>query len=431
MTDQTIDPRTLPTSDTVRREILPDGTVLLVRANPASPAVVMRGLALGGSADDPADRPGIARFVAETISRGTTTRSAHELYETAESVGAGFGFSGGLHSLRFGAKCLAEDTETLVDLLADILQNPSFPMEEIERVRGETLTELEEQQHSTRYITERTYRELAFPSGHPYARPSMGTTESVAAISRDDLRAFYELALPRRPMIIAVVGQVDSDAVVGLISEYWRRWPGGRRSAAPDIPDTVAPAAPARRHVEVPGKVQIDLAWGGVGPRRSDDDYLAAGLANVVLGGFGLMGRLGATVREQQGLAYYATSRLSGGLGQGPWQCLAGVAPHHFQQAVDTIRDEVERLRSEPVPDEEFDDCKSYLTGSLPLKLESNEGIANIMIDIELHGLGWDYLLHFPEDVMSMAKTDVMNAARRYLDPETRVLASSGPEVTS
>lgn len=424
-----LDPRSLPTGETVHRHVLADGTVLLVRENPTSPAVVIQGLVLTGAIDDPPGRPGLSRVMAECLTRGTTTRTSAQMYEIAESLGASFGVAGGVHTIRFGAKCLAEDVRVLCDLLIDLLRNPIFPEDEIEKVRGETLTEIDDRDHDTRSMADLVYRHLAYPAKHPYSRPTEGTRKSVRAITRDDIVALYEATVPHRAMILCIVGAIGPAAVLDMVGQFWSVWDGKRLANAPSLPRVRRRTTARNRHVILPGKVQIDLAWGSIGPKRSDEDYVAASVANLVLGGFGLMGRLGLRVREEQGLAYYATSRVTGGLGAGPWACLAGVSPKHFHRAVATIEREVEGMRTTPVPEQELEDSKAHLVGSLPLKLESNEGMANIMAEIELYGLGWDYLVRFPDEVAAIGPEDVQTVMQRYFTPDAAILASAGPEV--
>ena len=423
-----VDPQTLPTAETVFRYCLPSGAVLLIRHNASSPSVVINAFVRTGSAAEPSDRHGLTQFMTEMLIRGTHTRSAGELWESVESLGASLGVSHTKHTIVFSAKCLAEDTFTLLELLGDIQQNPTFPDLEIERVRGEMLTELDERMHSTRYVASRSFHELAFPSDHPYSAPDIGTPESVSAISRNDLVGFFEKTVPVRPVIIVIVGQVDPESVRDYILAHWENGSGSRIAESTRYPNVSARTSSTERHVVVDGKVQIDLVFGGIGPSRTDSSFLATNLANVVLGGFGLMGRLGLSVREEKGLAYYATTRLAGGPVPGTWQCIAGVSPEHYYEAVDTIRAEVERMCREPVPDEEFADCKSCVIGSLPLALESNESMAFAMMEIEYFDLGWDYLLRYPDSIASITQEDVMDVVRRYLNPATAILASAGPE---
>jgi zinc protease len=164
------------------------------------------------------------------------------------------------------------------------------------------------------------------------------------------------------------------------------------------------------------------------GPRRSAPDYQAARMANSILGVFGLYGRLGDTVREQQGLAYYSYSRLSGGLGPGPWQINAGVAPQNVERAVESIRAEIRRIVEEPVLPEELSDNQSFFKGQLLLGLETNEGVAGSVLSMELYQLGLDYLLNYTEMVDAITIADVQAAAQAYLNPDAYALAVAGPE---
>jgi zinc protease len=155
---------------------------------------------------------------------------------------------------------------------------------------------------------------------------------------------------------------------------------------------------------------------------------MKARLTNTILGVFGMMGRLGDNVRDRQGLAYYVYSRLEAGPGAGPWLAVAGVDPDHVERAVDGILEEVRRLRDEPLPADELADSQAFLTGSLPLQLETKEGIAGILLDMERYGLGLDYLQHYGGLVEAVTVEDVQEMACRYLDPEIYALAIAGPE---
>jgi len=417
----------LPDSESVSRTVLPDGAILLVRENPASPAVVVQGAILAGAVDDPPDRPGLCRFTAECLTRGTQRRSAAELFELVESVGGSLGVGAGLHTVRFGAKCLSDDLQMIVELLSEVLHSPSFPAAEIEKVRGEILTELEERDNDTRSVTNLAFRKLAYPEDHPYSRPADGERETVAGFTRDDVRHFFDSLVRRRPAIISVVGNLRQDDVEKLFAPLWST---NARTANPaPLPDCTRRDGPRETYTVIPGKVQIDLAWGTIGPPRNHPDFVPASVANLILGGFGLMGRLGQKVREELGLAYYAASRVNAGLGAGPWVCVAGVAPEHYRKAVSAIEQEVAKLRETPVPQDELEDCKSHLIGSLPLKLESNEGVASIMSEIEIYRLGWDYLHRFADLVNSVTAEDINRVVRAYFEPDQAILAGSGPEV--
>jgi len=151
-------------------------------------------------------------------------------------------------------------------------------------------------------------------------------------------------------------------------------------------------------------------------------------MANVILGQLGLMGRLGANVRDKQGLAYYATSSFSGGKANSMWTARAGVDPANVQRAIDSILDELRRVRDEHVTEGELADAKSYLIGSLPLALESLGGVVNLLLSIEKFGLGLDYLERYPAYIRDLTQEDLRSAARTYLDPERLVIGIAGPD---
>jgi zinc protease len=158
---------------------------------------------------------------------------------------------------------------------------------------------------------------------------------------------------------------------------------------------------------------------------------MKARLANTLLGVFGMMGRLGDTVRDEEGLAYYVYSQLEAGLGAGPWVTIAGVNPANVERAVDGILRQVRRLREEKVPEDELADSQSFLTGSMPLRLETNEGIANTILSMERYDLGFDYLERFGGLINAVTVQDVQDMAQKYLDPDTFALAVAGPDERS
>jgi zinc protease len=174
-------------------------------------------------------------------------------------------------------------------------------------------------------------------------------------------------------------------------------------------------------------KTQADIVWGLPALSRASADYYAARVANAILGQVGLMGRLGANVRDKQGLAYYASSSLEAGLGAGPWIVFAGVAPGDVDRAIDGILVEIARLREELVTEEELADAQDYMTGILPLSLETNNGVAGALIEIELYGLGLDFLRRYPGLIRAVTREDVRAVAQKYLDTDNYALAIAGP----
>jgi len=168
MTDTSI-----PGPESIVRHVFDNGMIALVRENFSSPSVVVGGTLWAGSLDEPDKRAGLASFVAECLSRGTQRRTFAQIYEEIESVGASFGVDGGRHATGFGAKGLAEDLGLLLDIIGDVLRHPTFPAEEVEKVRGEILTDLQIRAHDTRRVAGLEFRALAYPD-HPYGRSTDG-----------------------------------------------------------------------------------------------------------------------------------------------------------------------------------------------------------------------------------------------------------------
>jgi len=175
------------------------------------------------------------------------------------------------------------------------------------------------------------------------------------------------------------------------------------------------------------GKSQSDLVIGMVGPSRNDPEYLSASLGNSVLGQFGMMGRIGEVVREKSGLAYYASSSLGAGIGPGTWEVSAGVNPKNLKKAIDLIEKELLRFIKSGVTKDELADSQANYIGRLPLSLESNSGVANAILNIERYGLGFDYYQRYEGMVRNVTRADVLETARKYIDPDRLVIATAGP----
>lgn len=418
-----------PGSDDTTRVVLPNGIVVLARENFTSPATVFDGALRVGSLDEPRDKVGLARFTAACLMRGNQKRSFDEIYEQIESIGARMGISGGTHTSGFSGKSLAEDLDLMLGLLADSLRRPTFPPDHIEKLRGEIMTGLAIRAHDTGSMASLAFDELLYPD-HPYAIADDGYPETITAITRDDLVNFHKTFYAPNGMIFVIVGAVKAPEAVALVEKHFGDW-SAVRPERPLLPP--APRIPGvrRQHVPISGKSQCDIVLGCVGPQRSDPDFLEARMANNIFGVFGMYGRLGDVVREKHGLAYYAFSQVTGGLGPGPWEVVAGVNPKNVDRAVDLVVKEMKRLVSTRVTAGELADNKSFFIGRLPLQLETNEGVAGMLESIELYDLGLDYLRRYPSLISSISRERAQAAAAKYLDPERYAVAVAGPDTSS
>ncbi len=421
----------LPGPDDITRRELPNGIVVLVRENHFAPSVVITGSLDAGSLLEPPESGGLASFTASMLMRGTQTRDFGMIHEMLEGNGASLSISGGRHTVGFSGKSLAEDLPMLIDLLADGLRRPAFPAEYVERVRGQLVTGFKVRLQDTRYMSGRMFRELLYPPEHPFHWPTEGDIETVTALTREQMIDFRQRNFGPQNMMIVIVGAVKTEDAIRLIEEHFGDWTNPDQRALPELPE-LAPLETARRQALVmSGKSQNDIVLGTMGPPRLAEDWHAANLANNILGVFGMYGRIGAEVREKNGMAYYSYSRIDGGLGPGAWRIVAGVDPANANRAIQAILDEVRRITSELVSEDELADNQANFIGRLPLQLESNEGVAGAIMSIERYELGLDYLRRYADLIRSVTRDEVLAAAQRYLNPDVYALAIAGPELLS
>jgi zinc protease len=416
----------LPGPDDTLRQELSNQAIVLARENFAASSVNLVVNLSAGSLDDPVEKSGLADLTASALTRGTHRRTFQEIYEVLEAQGAMLSVGVGAHSTTLTAKGLAEDTESILELISDVLFEPTFPEGEVDLLRGQKLTALAIRDEETRAVAQRAFNDLAYEE-HPYRYPSDGFRETVGPLQPNDLRNFHERYYGPQNMIIIVVGAIERQNAADLAAKHLGRWENSQQKQRADLPPIRPLKARVRRDDYLAGKVQSDVVIGVPGPRRKDQDYLPAALGNSALGRFGMMGRIGEVVREQAGLAYYAYSSVVGGLGPGPWQVMAGVNPANLERAIDLILQELRQVFTEGITAQELADNQANFIGRLPLRLESNMGVASALMHIERYGLGLDYYRRFAQEISAVQLEDVHNAVRSYLDPDRVAIGVAGP----
>ena len=416
----------LPGLEDIFREVLPNGIVVLARSNFHSPSISMGGYLPAGAIFENDSKLGLADFVSASLMRGTQTHTFDSIYNELESVGASLGFDSGVHNVSFGGRALVEDLPLLLRLLSEALRTPIFPKDEVEKLRAQLLTGLALRAQDTSDMAAMAFDEMLF-EGHPYSRPADGYVHTIQSITRKDMEKFHCLHFGPRGMVIALVGAIEPKMAVDTVSRVLGGWQVPGQVGAGEIPPHKPLKKTVRRHHALAGKSQSDLVIGMIGPRRKDPEYLSASLGNSVLGQFGMMGRIGDVVREKSGLAYYASSSLSSGTGPGSWEISAGVDPKNLNKAIDLIEKELHRFIKGGVTKEELGDSQANYIGRLPLSLESNAGVVNAVLNIERYDLGLDYYQRYAGLVHAVTRGDVLEAARKYIDPGRLVISTAGP----
>jgi zinc protease len=409
------------------RHVLSNGMVALIQRNASNPTVSIRGEVMIGSIHESLDKAGLATFTASSLIRGTRNRTFQDIVNETEALGCSVNASAGRHGSGFSGKALIEDLPLVLEILADMVRYPTFPTEEIEKLRAIYLMHLREMEQDTHVQASRALRDLLYTAEHPYGRLSNGNIESVQALTREDMVAFHQRYHPAATRI-AIVGDVEPEQVIAELERAFGDWNADGEPPVQELPTPSALSGVQRRDIPMPGKTQADILWGVHGLKRTDKDFYAAVVGNMILGRLGMGGRLGDSVREKQGLAYHASSGFQAGVGAGPWVAAAGVNPADVERAIESILREIERFKQEGPDGDELSDARAFLTGSMVIGLETNSGVAGTLLDIECFDLGLDYIERYPPMINGVTAEDIMAVARKYLSTENYVLAVAGPE---
>ncbi len=407
------------------RLTLDNGMTVVAKETRTTPAVTLLVGLRAGAFYDPDGREGTAALVARVLDRGTRTRSAADIADALDGRGASLSVVAGRHQVMVSATCLAEDFRTICSLVADIIQRPAFDEREVTTRRGDLLTSILQDEDDPAAVAVDSLMARLYPD-HPYGRRARGTAATVEQLWRADLIEFHSKWFTPETALLAVVGDVNPEDAVVTASEEFESWNMNRAIE----PVLSAPSPPRARELSVVpmmSKAQADVAYGFLGLRRSDPDYYAGWVMNNALGQYALGGRLGDSIRERQGMAYYVYSTLDASLAEGPMMIRAGVAAENVQRTLSTIDKELESLLSDGVSVKEFDESKRYLIGSIPRQLETNASIAGFLLSSEFYELGIDYDARLPALISDVTLEDVNAVARRLIDPQKAVVVVAGP----
>jgi zinc protease len=414
------------TSEPVRI-VLTNGCVLIAQQVKGAPLVSLNGFVKGGTIWEIPEKIGSVNLMAQTLRRGTETKTAQEIDDALERRGANLNFSAGHEGVSFYLSCLPQDYADCVSLLLEILLKPTFPEEELEKQKLRTVNALRDALTRPEEVSYRRFLSLAYDSNHPLHYPADGTPESVEGLSRDDILAAYRKALHPSRTIIAVVGDMEPKRLLDILAEEWGDRTTGRQDneADVDFPTASLPEGAKREYVNLPDKMQSWIVMGHKGLRRTDERFYAANVMATILGAG--WGRLFTQIRDNQGLAYAVGASLQAGLVEGPFIVRMGVNPKDVDRAIESAIAELNKIRTEPPTDDEVADAKNYLLGRLVLSMETTSGVASMLVTCELYGLGLDYPQRAKDLYAPVTKERVRETAEELLHPDKMAIAIAGP----
>lgn len=411
------------------RYTLDNGLVLIVLNNPANPSVSISGSLNAGAWLEGPDERNVSDVTADMSTRGTTTRSSLQFAQAVEDLGASLSISSGIESTRISGRCLSRDFGQWTTLLADALQNPAFPQPDLDRLKAQNVSLLQQEEESPEALAQRDFMNRLYPENHPY-HPGViqEDIQAYQAITQNKLKSFHDRFYGPKGMILVVVGDVTAEQARAAVQKAlggWREQSGYRPVAIPDV----LPGAGSFNYIRVPDKSQTNAVYGWPGGlKRSSRDYYAAVVMNEILGGGSVLtSRLGKSIRGKMGLVYDVSTGFQATLGEGPWEAALGANPTNAEKAVRELIRGVKLMKSEGPTQEEVKVAKQYIVGALSLRLATNAGIASFLQSAEFYGLGLDYLNNFRNLYGSVTAAEVTEAARKYLRPDAATLVVAGP----
>ena len=415
----------IPDSNTILRERYANGSTLLAYPNPTSPAVYFTGYMQPGAIAVPEDQIGLPSFTTDMLITGTKRLNFQQLHDKIESIGASLSMGTGHLSTTFFGQCLREDLETIWSLLVEVIQEPAFAEKQFKRVRNQILTGIAIQNQDTAEMASQAFNQALYGT-HPYAYPDIGCAQTVANFQKDQLEAFHQTHYGPKGLVLAVSGGIEPEMAQEIFSRIIASWQMENQGSPTLLPPFNPPTSSIRTHVPLEGKNQSDLIIGVPAPKTISRDYQVCSIGNAIFGKYGMMGRIGRVVREKAGLAYEVSSHLGAGIGPTAWTISAGVNPDNLEKAITLLKKELERFRGEPVTQQELLDVKTQSLGRLPLSLETNSGIASVLVSLERYGYSLDHLRELPGIIESVTAEEILAAAQRYWDMDKLVITSAG-----
>jgi zinc protease len=409
----------------IQRVLSPKGIEAWLVEEDKVPLIAMSFAFVGGSSQDPADRPGVANMVSNLLDEGAGDLDSKAYQSALDEYAIELSFDAD-HDAFFGSvKTLVENRDEMVKLLRLAVTKPHFDDEPVERIRAQIEASIRGSARDPDEIAGDALRNAAFP-GHPYGRPVEGTSDSVAAITTGDLKAFFGHTFARNNLKVAVVGAIDPASLGRLLDDVFGDLP--IKSELAEVSETMPLSD---RHLDIPMAIpQTVIRFGGKGLKRNDPDYVAASIATFILGGGGFSSRLYSEVREKRGLAYGVSLGLTAYDHAGAVFGGTSTRGDQADKVVGLIEDEIKRFASDGPTPEELAHAKSYLVGSYPLHFSTSARTAGQLLAIQMDDLGIDYVDRRNGLVEAVTIDDVRRVAKRLFGGNDLIVVRVGQPQT-
>ncbi|WP_404785693.1 M16 family metallopeptidase [Altericista sp. CCNU0014] len=405
--------------------VLSNGLKILLLSDRSSPTVTLNGNIQAGNGLDLYAKAGVASLTAETVMGGTATRDATALAKDLEDRGVSLDFSSFREGVEIEGHALAEDLPLLLETLAEVLQEAAFPEVELELSRKQMISSLHVESDDPARLGRKVLQQKIYPPDHPYY--VFPTIETVQSITQDDVLAFYHRWYTPKQTILALVGDFDIAQIQAQIQNCFGNWNAQGDELTPPVPAVALPSATHRVKVPLPGKSQAITYMGYPGIKRRDPRYHAAMVLNQVLGGDTLSSRLGAEIRDRQGLTYGIYSYFAAGQQAGPFAIEMQTAPEDTERAVQSTVALLQNLRQNGISAVELSTAKRTLIDSYPVELANPDAVVHRMLVNAVDGFGPEEMRDLPGKIDAVTMEQIDGAIQDLIRPDRLLIVTAGP----
>ncbi len=406
----------------IERVVSPGGIEAWLVSDDTLPVIAMDFAFRGGAAQDPADKPGIANLMSGLLDEGAGDLTAREFQERLEDSAVEMSFDIGQDAFYGRIRTLAENRAEAFEMLRLAVNEPRFDADAVERIRSRIGAQLRRDANDPGSVARRTFYAMAYPD-HPYGRPSEGTAETVAAITRDDLVGYHGRTFARDNLVVVAVGAIDAAGLAAALDEVFGALPE-KADLAP-VPEVTLAGVGDTRVVEL-NVPQTTLIFGRPGLKREDEDFIPAFVLNHILGGGSFTSRLFTEVREKRGLSYGVYTGTAALDHTGLLVGSVATRNDRARESMEVIAAEMKKIVAEPPSPEELDKAKRFLTGSYALRFDSSTKISRQLLQIRLDGLGIDYVDRRNGLIEAVTREDLARAAARLVGDGALLVAAAG-----
>ncbi|WP_334724679.1 M16 family metallopeptidase [Nostoc sp.] len=404
---------------------LNNGLRVLLLSDRNLPTINLSGQIDAGTEFDGNQKAGLANLTATNLMNGTQTKNALTLAKTLEDRGADLNFGASREGVSVSGEGLSANLPILIQTLADVLENATFPADQLELSRQRALISLKVQLDDPRGLGRQVFQQAIYPENHPFH--SFPTAESLKSVTRDDLLGFYQTHYRPDTTTIALVGDFDPVKVKALLNQAFGKWQATGKLPVLKIASVSLPQTLTRLNKLIPGKTEAVTYIGYNGIARKDPRYYAALVLNQVLGGDTLSSRLGTEVRDRQGLTYGIYSGFAAGINPGPFLIQMQTAPGDTQKAIASTLALLKQLREQGVTEAEFNAAKRSITNSYPVDLANPSDVSNIILSNAVLGLSRAEIREFPQKIQAVTMTQMQQAIEDLIKPENLIIVTAGP----